>query len=237
MGRGKKKNNSIKFDGRAVNPNGGKTLLVPFKYFSNLSAVANIIATNMTQGTISNGTTTSTRLDALASQYTFYRFKDLRVTVYPNGSATCATYVVPSGSALAVSSLVDAMECIPSVYMGQTLTVPQVMKVNLAELAGQFKWFRISTTPDISEYQQGSIITYTSSATTNFIILYEGYVEYKGPIDITAGLKSAKEKLRAEVKQEFMDSLTPASTGNCLPSSSIGKGKPYGEKGIGSPSC
>jgi len=226
MGRGKKSKKQPKFDGSPVNPIGGKPILVPFKYLSVVAAASSIKSINMSQGTITDGSTTSTRLDGISTSFTFYRFKEIRVTVYPNGAQSCATYAVPSGSALSVANLTDAMEVIPSVFVNPQITVPQTLKVNLAELAGQFKWFRVSPTPDISEYQQGSIITFTSAATASFFILYEGYVEYKGGIDITAGMQKIKESLRAEVKQEFMDSLTPVSTGNCLPSASLVKGKP-----------
>jgi hypothetical protein len=203
MGK-KKGNRSI---ARAVDRSDNK-IVVGFKFLSNEANVSSIKTISLAKGYVSDGTDSSSRLLGIADQYTYFRFKKLKVTVYPAATSAGCCYVPANDNATAPSTMEALMEQPHSVFVSSTMTVPKSFTLNAQDMRGPFDWYRCSrvggTTPDATEYTQG-VLYVRASATETVNVLIEGVIEYKGAVEANVAL----ERMKAQVLASLSSSSLP----------------------------
>lgn len=177
---------------------------VPFRFLSNSAAVGNVKQITLLNGSLSDGTDVSSRLDAIGPMYAFYRFKRIKITIYPLSSSTAAVCYVPANTGVtAPTSLEDAVEEVHGMYIGG-MTVPRSMTLGFKALRGLLDWYRSSTSGvDVTETSQGIIFIRTSGATDTYQVVVEGIIEYRDAVDSAVAITRIKEKVRKEVVQEM----------------------------------
>ncbi len=183
----------------------GDVVDVPFSYVSNTAMSSNAKNITFASGSISDGADLSSRLDAIATTYVFWRLKKLEIWCLPqvsSGGIYSLAYIPTGSQVTAPTTQEDILEFVHSWCMTTTQSVPHVIRLNRKDLKGQYDWYRTTSAGDSSEYTNGIIAIRAGASDITHIVL-KGVMSYKQATDPSV----ASATLKARIKQQLIEEL------------------------------
>lgn len=187
MGRKKKNQSSVP---RMISLVQDRKIQVPFRFYDATANASSLRVYALTGGQIGVSTTvagaqggTSVARLNISTNYAFFRFVRLKVTMVPDGTNNTSLAYCPAGGGVTIpSSQVVNLGNPHAQFIGGSYTVPKVLNLGPEALRGQFQWYRCDGTVTAAEYNQGYLFL-VGGATATTVMIFEGVVEYKEPVN------------------------------------------------------
>lgn len=170
-----------------------------FKYYWTGSLSSNLA--NLTSGGL---LAADVRLAEMFDSWSNYRFKQLKVTLFPTSTAEISVSFIALAASASVgpSSIVENLSQPHSLFNSSTMTVPVKMKLNYGHIKGRQAWYGTEQSVDLQQFQ---LYIRGAGATDVFRIVIEGICEFKDPKEESIAMRESR--IRAKILEEMKSSL------------------------------